>query len=468
MENQTDNQFRPDGASWSGIAGTRFWRGAHWSRRIFFRHLASALGGYFLMPRRPGESVARAAVNTRKSAKNVVFVLMSGGPSHIDTFDLKMTASTPREFSPVEHGSIVWPRGIMPRLADQLQNLAVLRSVKAWASVHELSRNWIQINRSPTSGLARIAPHIGSVASLELAQKDAVMPAFVSLNAGTQPGAGYFTSDHAPFMVNPGGGGLGNTRHPDGQPAFDRRLALLGALASEERLTQEFGGNVAAMTAYNAGAQRLMYNSDVDRVFTFAQDERNRYGNTGFGNACIAARNLLRANLGTRFIQITVGGWDNHAGIYTGAFNPSNANSLIRQFDNGLGTLIGDLSQEGLLNDTMVIAMGEFGRTVRGTSGSLNAQAGRDHFLTQSVLMAGGGVRGGTAIGKTDGEGYDIVENGWNRDRWIRPEDIGATIYSALGIDWTTVRRDDPFGRGFEYIPTTDRIEYTPINELFG
>lgn len=468
MEHPADNGSRPDGTNWAGIAGTRFWRGAHWSRRVFFRHLASAVGGYFLLPSRPGSSVAQAAVTTRNTAKNVVFVLMAGGPSHIDTFDLKMTPSTPRAFDPVEQGSILWPKAIMPKLADQLQNVALLRSVKAWASVHELSRNWLQINRSPTSGLARIAPHIGSVVSLELGRKDAVMPAFVSLNAGTQPGAGYFTSDHAPFIVNPGGGGLGNTRHPDGQPAFERRLALLGALSAEDRLAGDFGANVAEVSAYNEGARRLMYNSDVDRVFTFAQDERNRFGNTGFGNACIAARNLLRAKLGTRFIQITIGGWDNHAGIYTGAFNPANANALIRQFDNGLGTLMADLATDGLLNDTLIVAMGEFGRTVRGTSGSLNAQAGRDHFLTQSVLMAGGGIRGGRAIGRTDAEGYDIVENGWSRDRWIRPEDLGATIYSALGIDWTTIRRDDPFGRGFEYIPTTDRLEYAPVLELWG
>jgi uncharacterized protein (DUF1501 family) len=180
------------------------------------------------------------------------------------------------------------------------------------------------------------------------------------------------------------------------------------------------------------------------------------------------ARNLLRARLGTRFIQITIGGFDNHAAIYNGAFNPANPNALIRQFDNGLGTLISDLRADGLLNETLIVAMGEFGRTVRGPNGTLNAQQGRDHFLQQSVFFAGAGIRGRRAIGVTDAEGWATLEPGWSAGREARPEDIEATIYSALGIDWTTVRYDDPFGRGFEYVPVDSRYEYQPIHELWA
>ena len=108
--------------------------------------------------------------------------------------------------------------------------------------------------------------------------------------------------------------------------------------------------------------------------------------------------------------------------------------------------------------------MGEFGRTI----GAPNGQSGRDHFLQQAVLMAGARVKGRQAIGKTDERAFAVVEPGWSQDRQIRPEDIEATIYSALGIDWTTVRHDDPLGRGFEYVPTNQGLQYAPIHELWG
>jgi uncharacterized protein (DUF1501 family) len=202
-----------------------------------------------------------------------------------------------------------------------------------------------------------------------------------------------------------------------------------------------------------------MYNPTVDNVFTFAAAERTRYGNSAFGNACITARNLLRAGLGTRFIQIAIGGWDHHVNIYQ-------ANTLAnvgKQFDTGLANLIADLKTDGLLDSTLIVAMGEFGRTV----GPLNSQNGRDHFLQQAALFAGAGITGRRAIGATDATGGVTTEPGWSGGRPIKPEDIEATIYSALGIDWTTVRRDDPLGRGFEYVPTTEGLQFAPVDELW-
>jgi hypothetical protein len=350
----------------------------------------------------------------------------------------------------------------MPKLGDAMDSIALVRSVRAWAAVHQLAQTWIQIGRNPVSGLSRIAPHIGSVVSMELGDlKNSVLPAFLSLNADTGPGAGYFPPEHTAFYLAPGGNGLGNSTHRDGAAAFQRRYNLLQELEAESRETEPRGAAHSEMVAFNLSARRLMYNSDVTRVFTFDEETRTRYGSTGFGNACIAARNVLRANMGTRFIQITTGGWDHHSNIYA-----PNANLQLRtrELDNGLGSLIADLKEGGHLAETLVIAMGEFGRTVAG----VNSQNGRDHFLQQSVLMAGANIRGRRAIGKTDDEGRLTVEPGWSQAREIRAEDIEATIYSALGIDWTTVRRDDPFGRGFEYVPQTDGVNYTPINELWG
>ena len=150
-----------------------------------------------------------------------------------------------------------------------------------------------------------------------------------------------------------------------------------------------------------------------------------------------------------------------HQNIYAASGLPA----LGKTFDNGLGTLIADMKAAGTLNDTLIVAMGEFGRTV----GAPNQASGRDHFLQQTVLFAGAGIQGRRSIGQSDAQGAATIDPGWSRNRDVRPEDVEATIYSALGIDWTTVRRDDPTGRGFDYVPfAAERDLYGPINELWG
>jgi len=449
------------GTDWSKIQGTRFWKQPQLGRRMFFRHVGAALSGYFLLPSRPMETVAKASPSTIGTAKNVIFILMTGAPSHSDTFDLKEGSWTPAFMAPTSYGDVRFPQGLMPKIADQLDSVALVRSVRAWAAVHGLGQTWVQIGRNPASSLARIAPHIGSVVSMELGPtlSNRSLPAFLSLNANSGPGSGYLAPDNAPFYVSPGGGGLGNSAHPNGNVVFDRRYGLLQEMDAETKESGALGTSVSEMAQFNLSARKLMYNGDIDKVFTFDQATRNLYGNTGFGNACITARNLLKAKLGTRFIQISIGSWDHHTNIYA----PNGPlQGLSRQFDNGLGQLLADMKQDGTLDETLIVAMGEFGRTV----GAPNVQNGRDHFLQQAVLMAGARIRGKRAIGSTDSEARNIVDPGWSRDREIRPEDIEATIYSALGIDWTK-QIDSPLGRSFEYVPFSGQDLYGPINELW-
>lgn len=461
------------GFDWSRITGTQFWRGPRLSRRLFFRHAATAVGGYFLMPSRPLETVAKAAATPIGKAKNCIFIFLPGAPSHTDTFDLKegswQNAAALDLLKPTSYNDLRWPQGLMPTLAENLDSTVLVRSVRSWALVHQLGQVWTQISRNPTSGLAKIAPHIGAVASLELAAQEPnrTLPVFVSLNAQSGPANGYFAPEHGPFYVSPGGGGLGNTAHRDGVAAFQRRYELLQQLDAGMRGSGTLGAGGEEMETFNASARRLMYNPAVDQAFTFSQDERARYagGNrngTGFGNACLTAHRLLKSGLGTRFVQITFGGWDHHQNIYV---PNTQLHNQARQLDWGLGTLISDLKRDNLLDDTLIVAMGEFGRTV----GPLNNQGGRDHFLQQSVFFAGGRIRGGRAIGTTDEVGRATTDPGWSRGRDVRAEDVAATIYSALGIDWTTVRTDDPLGRGFEYVPFTASEDlYGPIHELWG
>ncbi|MBI4908443.1 MAG: DUF1501 domain-containing protein [Acidobacteria bacterium] len=444
--------------------GTQFWKRPTLGRRMFFRHTASAIGGYFLLPSRPMETIAKAAPALKATAKQVIFVLMSGGPSQVDTFDLKEGAWTPAAFRPTSYGPIRWPQGMMPKLADQMQHLTMVRSIRAWALVHNAARTWIQIGRNPTLSGSRIAPHIGSVIAMESAatNANALMPAFVHLNVTTGPGNGYLAPDFSPFYMSPGGGGITNSTHPTGQSRFNSRISLLESMNADLKTSAELGPDVQETFAFQQGARKLMYNPEVDRIFTFDQNERNRYGPTGFGNACIAARNMIRARAGVKFIQINQGDWDHHENIYS---TTGNAHLVVMpQFDKALGTLIEDLRNDGSLSETLIVAYGEFGRV----PGNINAGKGRDHHVQQAAMFAGGGVQGGRVIGATSALGDSIIDSGWSRKREIRAEDIEATIYSALGIDYTIIRRDDPIGRGFEYVPFSDRDLYGPINELWG
>jgi hypothetical protein len=450
------------GYDWSNIQGAPYWSKPMLGRRMFFRHVASAVGGYFLLPTRPMETIAKAAVTTKNTARYCIFVMMAGAPSHTDTFDLKEGSWTPAAFNPTSYNGVRFPQGLMPTLATQLDSIALLRSVYAWAGVHGLMQAWVQIGRNPVSAVAKISPHIGSVVSMELSQgARQTLPTFLALNGQPAAGSGYFATEHAPFQLT-AGSGLPNTTHRDGQPRFDTRYGLLQDIDAESRYFNDIGPGPSDMAAWNQRSRLLMYNSNVDKVFTFDQAEKNRYGNTAFGNACITARNLIRADLGTRFIQITFGSWDHHTNIYVAN---TQLTPMARQFDGGLGTLIADLKAEGLLDQTLIVAQGEFGRTV----GPPNTNGGRDHYQQQAALFAGAGIKGGRAIGATSATGGDTIDPGWYRNRYVRPEDIEATIYSALGIDWTTVRRDDPLKRGFEYVPfASDQDLYGPVHELWG
>ena len=426
-------------------------------RRLFFKNVAAAVGGYFFLPAKQ----AKASQATIGTAQNVIFILLQGAPSHIDTFDLKEGPWTPAFMAPTSYGSLRFPQGLMPNLANTIQDLAFLRSLRSHNTAHPLAQAWLQMGRNPVQGLNTIAPHIGSVVAMELGAPDSVLPSFVSLNAVNGPGAGFLPPQDEPFYVSPNGGGLANTTHPDGPAALDRRMELMWELDTEQIYYEPLGPGPDILNQFRTKARELTYNGNVASVFSFDQTARNSYGNTSFGNACLTARNLLKSSLGTRFIQITFGSWDHHSNIYQ---PNANLQLMSRQFDAGLSQLISDLKSDGNFGNTLIVAAGEFGRTV----GAVTANNGRDHHVQQSAVFAGAGIKGGQAIGSTVAAGDAIADPGWSAGRNAWPEDIEATIYSALGIDWTKVIHGDTLGRGFYYVPDTDPYTYQPINELWG
>ena len=435
------------------------------SRRGLFRS-AAGLTGSFLLPGLNQGTAQSLAVAPKRTAKNLIFVLMSGAPSHVDTFDLKMADGvSPSELAPERINGINWPTGIFPKLAQHLPSIAIIRSMRAWALVHETSQRWVQIGRNPQGSEGSVAPHIGSIIAREKEKErraSDAFPPFLALDVSEAAGSGYFSARYAPFKYVPSAAGVPDTKHRDGEATFALRLKALTELDGRLRSPgSPLGAAGPDLAEFYGAATKMMHNPIVDSAFRVGAEDRARYGSTAFGDACLVAKQTLAAGQGTRAIMIRLGGWDSHSNIYS-ASAPTSIFGAGKTFDNAVAGLLSDLKASGLLNETLVVAGGEFGRT----TGPLTAAQGRDHHLQQSFLLMGGGVRGGRAIGATDPSGDHSVEYGWSRDRDVRIEDIEATIYSALGIDWTTVLEDSPVGR-FPYIPHSDKDLYGPIHELW-
>jgi hypothetical protein len=445
--------------------------GDGFSRRQFMRVAGTSLVASYFAPvlsARLIQDVKTVKPSLHNSAKNCILIFLSGAPSHVDTWDLKEGAWTPANFDPTSYGTFRFPQGLMPNTAGQLDKVCIVRSGLAWAAVHSLAQTWAQIARNPSGATGAIAPHIGAVVALESQinqQPGDVLPGFVSINQA-MAGSGYLPARYAPFPVTASQNGLAALTHPDGAARFADRWNLIQK-TDDDRKTGSLGRNASDMGSFYDQAKALFDTPEIAKTFVYTAQEYARYGSTGFGGSLVVARNLVAARRGTRFVQVSLGGWDNHSGIYTangGIYAP------MKSFDPAFGALLTDLAGtpgsvtgKTLLDETLVVVIGEFGRTV----GALNTQGGRDHFLRMSVAFAGGGVKGGRAIGATDPTGAKATEFGiLGRD--ARPEDVTSTIYSALGIDYTTVRHDDPLNRGFEYVPFAKDGTYGPIEEVFG
>jgi Protein of unknown function (DUF1501) len=445
-----------------------FFNRPHLSRRHFFQLAGAGVTGSFLAPGalKAGEVVASNQVTPINKARNVIFILLSGAPSHTDTFDFKQSTSTPMDLlKPETINGIVFPTGIMPKIATKLGDIAIVRGASSKALQHNLAQDWTQIGRSPAAVLGDVAPNAGSVVALEKEKErkaGQVFPAFLALNSQAAIGSGYFPTAYEPLRIVPATTGLPDTIHPatGGQTRFDARYSFLKSIDGELRTTGPNGQPQQDMSGFYEAGKAMMYNTSVDTAFRFTADEAARYGTSGFGNACLTAAKALAANGGTRYIMITLGSWDHHQNIYDAANLPR----MATQFDNAFAAMIDDLKASGQFNETLIVVQGEFGRTV----GPITAQAGRDHFLQQFVLFAGAGVKGGRALGATNAAGSATTTYAWGENRDVKPEDTEATIYSALGIDWTTTRYDDPFGRGFEYVYDASKGTYKPLHELWA
>ncbi len=444
------------------------WSCSRISRRDMLK--ASASTAAFLALARRGDAIARAVdVPTRGTARAVIIVYLNGATSHVDTFDVKDGSWNPRDADIRQYpGGIALSRTLFPRFSQLTSDLLILRSVRSWEAAHERGVFYMQTAHPSNPAFVAETPHLGAVIAMEKAGGGPMAP-FLSLNQGglTIQGSKFLGGEVAPLAAPANAGGLTTIEHnffgAQSQVRFEQRYQLLEALDADMRRNPPDQALSDHADFYTA-AKRMMYDNSIASVFRFTDEDNQRYGNTALGRAAIVTRNAIRANNGTIFIALSHSGWDTHQNMFDRAYNP-NMYQLCNELDAGVGTLVQDLKTSGDLAQTLIVIVSEFGRT----PGPLNTRGGRDHHRdAMSVVMIGGGVKGGRVIGKTDAIGERIIEPGWSGNRAIVIEDVAATVYSALGINWTKSIEDTPSGRKFEYVPFGESGLYTSIDEVFG
>jgi hypothetical protein len=430
---------------------------------------ATGLGALAALQQRGDAAISSRAVQTRATARAAILINLQGAPSQLDTFDVKDASwNAPDVDIQPGAGRIALSRTLFPGLLRQSSDLLLMRSVKSWEAVHERGQFYLQTAHPANPAFLAESPNIGSVVGLERGGAG-LLPPFLSLNGSPDQGAKFLGGKVEPMAAPANAGGLNTLQHN----FFGTAAQSQARFESQYKLLQDLDGalreNAPDLSMSNhadfyTAAKGLMYQQSIISIFQFTENDNQRYGNSNFGRACIVARNAVQAKAGTAYININHGSWDMHQNMFDRAYRP-NMYQMCAELDTGVSNLVSDLKASGALGETLIVMLGEFGRT----PGVLNPRGGRDHHKdSMAVAMLGGGVRGGRVIGATDAEGDRIVEYGWSQNREIRMEDIAATIYSALGVDWTKSITDTPSGRKFEYVPFGQEGLYTPINEVFG
>jgi uncharacterized protein (DUF1501 family) len=371
--------------------------------------------------------------------RSVILVWLSGGPPQMDTFDMKPDG--PKEtrgiFKPIptnvpgiqlcEH---------MPKIAQQADKYAIIRSMTSREANHERAINYLLTGYLPLQTLE--FPSMGSVIAKEKGSKNG-LPAYVTIpNIFPSFGAGFLGGTYAPFIAgdpNVSGYKVRDLTLPTDidWARVNNRKWLLSQIDQQFR-DIDASNEFATVDTFYEKAYDLMRSAVAGKAFDIESESdatRNRYGRTPVGQGCLLARRLVEA--GVRFVTVTKGwlNWDTHGKNFT-----TLEKLLLPELDLAYSALLEDLHQRGLLESTLVVLMGEFGRTPE-----VNADAGRDHWSKAfSIVMAGGGVKGGQVLGATDAKAAEVT-----RDPY-QVEDLVATIYDRVGIDFTH-EYETPIGR---------------------
>ncbi len=462
-------------------------------RKLFRAGLVSVTGGSLAPMLRPLNASTTGGADMRGGAECVIVLNLVGGPSQMDTLDVKEYPTTPDDLDiRTTKLGYRWPFGLLGRTAEILDELCIVRSMGAWETFHNLAQYNMQTGHPFNASRAREIPSIGSVIAYELlsrSKESDFLPPYISMNFpagavnGTLVREGFLPSTAAPLTLDlRNGGNMPFFIDRQELPRLNRRLDFLRTFDMSRQMDGPGASKMFAEWDYFASsAERMIKSPRMAGVVEVSDADRRRYGSSPLGDACIVARNMVAARAGARYILVNQGGWDHHGDIY-GKQNatmedPRQRGGLYKncgELDPAFASLVSDLkkskAEDGtpLLNKTLVMALGEFGRT----PGELTDIKGRDHWPdVRCGAFAGAGVRGGRLIGATDAKGGAVTDFGWYKNRLIYPEDVTATIYSVLGIDWTKKLSGTPSGRDFQYVEPmsgTDFIGSTEVRELFS
>ena len=417
----------------------------------------------------------------RGSARNVIFFEISGAISHVDSFDFKDNVSTPKDFEVRKISTgIHFPVNFFPRMEKVMDRIAIVRSLVSHEEVHLRGQYYVQAGRPLNVAFAREIPSVGSVAASELESRRRetdTFPTYISFNLETnQVGAlatGFLPPRCSVFDINPAEAVKGMSLDAKATELLEERWRVLEGLRriGRERLSG-LGRQIDAYEDFSATGKKLLTDPRWPSAFQIGDADRARYGNTAVGLSCALTRNVLAQDAGTRYIHICHNGWDHHKSIWDRSVK-DNHYKLIAEFDPAAASLIEDLAAtpskesqgKSLLDETLVVLMSEFGRTPR----ALNHIAGRDHHkYIFPAMFAGAGVKGGVVLGASDADGDRCKDTGWKHKEQPRIENVIATIYSALGIDWSKEIRGLPSGRTYVYVDPLGANGYIPTSELSG
>jgi uncharacterized protein (DUF1501 family) len=352
----------------------------------------------------------------KNPAAACILLYMNGGPSHLDTFDPKPGRRTGGEFKAIATSA----EGVrisehLPRLAERMKHVALVRSLSSKEGNHDRARHLMHTGYAPAAGADH--PALGSLVAE--ASGRAGLPGYVAIG-GPGEDSGFLPAALSPFPVRNASKPVKYLAPAKGvdEERFAARLGLLRGL--EDRFAAGRGGRVAAARqALNEQAVHLMRSPGV-AAFSLEQEAesvRQAYGMTDFGQGCLMARRLVEA--GVPFVEVTLSGWDTHEDVF------ERVAALSATLDQAASALLDDLAARRLLDRTLVVWAGDFGRTPR-----INEKGGRDHYpQAQSAWLAGGGVRGGQVIGATDADGAAVVE------RPVTVPDFFRTLAHGLDLN---------------------------------
>src|SRR5438105_242715 len=391
------------------------------TRRHFLSHLAgaSAMAGSALTL---GHSLRTHAAELKKSRKSAILLWMSGGPATIDIWDLKPGASTGGEFKPISTAGDVQICEHMPLTAKVMDKLSIVRSMSTREADHMRGRYYMHTGYVPNPNIEH--PSYGSVVAHELAspeqRPELQIPPFVTVGGGSI-GPGFLGMMWSPFSVN-SNGQVRNLEMGIPEGHLIQRMQALDMI-EKSFISQNRGAAAVDHQAVLKKTFDLMTSAQMDafKVAKEPKEVQDRYGNDGFGKGCLMARRLVEA--GVPFVEVDLGGWDNHQNIFT-----TLQNQKLPVLDKAMSALVEDLNQRGMLQDTAIIWMGEFSRTPR-----INGNAGRDHWARSwSVVLGGAGMKSGIAVGKTNEDGTAVDTDPYTS------QDVMATVCKALGISLET------------------------------